>query len=273
MHLVFDFDGTITQQDTIGVLAGSAIEYQKEHDDRDLQTAWDQVVQSYVSDYRRYSLDHPVPPEERKCVQDEIRFLSGSKEVEETSLQRVADSQVFKGMDAEKLSRAGQEAVKTGKIKIRDGFADLMSLAEEKGWDVDVVSVNWSRAFIQGALLPHRLRVIANDAHVDGTILGPEFLGGCMTNGHEKREALEYVVMEKRRLEKGRVIYFGDSTTDMECLLQGGIVISADENSSLMKTLRRVGEPVPHVAEREAGSTLMWARDFKEVLSSGVLSS
>jgi hypothetical protein len=127
--------------------------------------------------------------------------------------------------------------------------------------------VNWSRAFIEGVLLPHQLRVVANEPHADGSIEGPEFLGGRMTNGHEKRAALDHVVTDKG----SRVVYFGDSTTDMECLLQGGIVISNDEGSSLMRTLRRVGEAVPHVGEREAGETLMWARDFREVLESGVL--
>lgn len=267
MHLIFDFDGTITQQDTVGVLANSAIEYQKRHRGEDLQAEWDQVVRSYMEDYQRYSSEHPMPAEERKCVEEEIRFLSGMKDVEEASLHRVAASQVFAGLDAEKLRRAGEEAVRSGKVKIREGFEDLISLAEEKGWEVCVVSVNWSRAFIEGVLLPHQIRVIANEPHADGSILGPEFLGGRMTNGHEKREALDHVVTDKKK----RVLYFGDSTTDMECLLEGGIVISNDEASSLMRTLRRVGEPVPHVGERETASNLMWARDFREVLESGVL--
>ncbi|KAK7430878.1 hypothetical protein QQZ08_002668 [Neonectria magnoliae] len=267
MYLVFDFDGTITQKDTIGVLADSAIAYQKHHRGEDLQAEWDQVVRSYADDFQRYGRDHPVPAEQRKCAEDEVRFLSGMKDVEEASLRRVADSQVFAGLDAEKLTRAGQDAVTSGKVKIREGFGDLLSLVEDRGWDACVVSVNWSRAFIEGVLLPHRIRVIANEPHADGSITGPEFLGGRMTNGHEKRSALAHVATDKQK----RVVYFGDSTTDMECLLEGGIVIADDEGSSLMRTLRRVGEPVPHVGEREAGSTLMWARDFREVLESGVL--
>ncbi|KAH7171212.1 HAD-like domain-containing protein [Dactylonectria macrodidyma] len=270
MHLIFDFDGTITQKDTIGVLADAAIEYQKQNSGQDLQAEWDQVVRLYMDDFQRYSNNHPTPAEDRTCADEELRFLSGMKDVEEASLGRVADSRVFAGLDAETLRAAGAEAVRSGRVQIRDGFGDLLGLAADRGWDACVVSVNWSRAFIEGALLPRRIRVVANEPHADGSILGPDFLGGRMTNGREKRAALEHLAADRSQSGE-RVIYFGDSTTDMECLLQGGIVISDDGASSLMRTLQRVGEPVPHVDERDAASTLMWARDFREVLESGVL--
>ncbi|KAM5383674.1 hypothetical protein ACJZ2D_001911 [Fusarium nematophilum] len=275
VHLVFDFDGTITQQDTIGELARSAIEIQRKRTTRgdDLQASWDQVVQSYVGDYRHYKDNHPSPEDTRTCVDDEIHFLSGMKDVEEASLARVAESRIFAGLDAETLSQAGGDAVREGRIKIREGFPEVMSLAVEKGWRVSVVSVNWSRAFIRGALgPPHAIEVIANEAAVDGSITGPEFLGGTrrrMTNACEKREALEHLVGEK---DGGRVVYFGDSTTDMECLLNGGVVISENGESTLLRTLRRVGVSVPHVGEGEPGAKVSWARDFREVLESGLLS-
>ncbi|KAM6538981.1 hypothetical protein FALCPG4_000824 [Fusarium falciforme] len=267
MHLIFDFDGTITQQDTIGELARSAIELQRRISGDDLQASWDQVVQSYVDDYRSYKKSHPAQEDARTCVDDEIHFLSGLKDVEETSLARVAESRIFAGLDAEILSQAGADAVKEGRIKIRQGFPEIISLANERGWSVSVVSVNWSRAFIRGALRPHILDVVANEPATDGSITGPEFLKGRMTNTCEKREALEHLVKEK----DGRVVYFGDSTTDMECLLRGGVVISDGDDSSLLKTLRRVGVSVPHVGEQAADVKVSWARDFGEVLKSGLL--
>ncbi|KAF5023583.1 hypothetical protein F66182_4341 [Fusarium sp. NRRL 66182] len=266
MHLVFDFDGTITQQDTIGELARSAIELQRNKHGHDLQASWDQVVQSYVADYRHYRDNHPSPEDTRKSLDEEIHFLSGMKNVEETSLERVAKSRIFAGLDAGTLSQAGADAVREGRIKIRDGFVDMMNLAGERGWGASVISVNWSRAFIRGALQPHTLEVIANEPATDGVITGPEFLGGRMTNMGEKREALRHLVKEK----EGKVVYFGDSTTDMECLLAGGVVISQDEESSLLRTLRRVGVSVPHVGEKSGGK-IFWARDFREVLESGLL--
>ncbi|CCT62170.1 uncharacterized protein FFB20_05144 [Fusarium fujikuroi] len=266
MHLVFDFDGTITQEDSIGELARSALEIQRNKYGHDLQTSWDQVVQSYVADYRHYKDNHPSPEVTRTSVDHEIEFLSGMKDVEETSLRRIADSRIFAGLDAETLSQAGADAVKAGRIKIRDGFTDLITLARQRGWDVSVISVNWSRAFLRGALLPHKIEVIANEPASDGTIKGPEFFEGRMTNVCEKKKALKHIINEK----DGEVIYFGDSTTDMQCLLTGGVVISDNEESSLLKTLRRVGIEVPHIGEKRNGK-ISWARNFREVLDSGLL--
>lgn len=266
MHLIFDFDGTITQQDTIGELARSAIEIQKSIRGADLQNDWDRVVRSYVDDYQRYKDDHPSPEATRTCVKDEIRFLSGTKDVEEMSLRRVAETRIFQGLDDEVLSKAGRDAVSQGRVHIRDGFHDLLGLAEEKGWKVGVVSVNWSRAFIRGALSSHDIHVIANEPSSDGGIAGPtELPYGTMTNAREKHAAVEYLVGDKG----GRTVYFGDSTTDMECLLDGGVVISDDGESTLLKTLTRIGVDVPHVKERV--SKVMWAKDFREVMDSGVL--
>jgi soluble P-type ATPase len=116
--------------------------------------------------------------------------------------------------------------------------------------------------------LPHTLDIIANEPVLDGTITGPEFFNGRMTNAREKKEALKHLIKEK----DGKVVYFGDSTTDMECLLAGGVVISDDEESSLLKTLKRIGVNVPHVGENsERDGKVKWARDFREVLDSGLL--
>ncbi|RGP79117.1 hypothetical protein FLONG3_2799 [Fusarium longipes] len=268
MHLVFDFDGTITKQDTIGELARSAIELQRNRKGHDLQASWDQVVQAYVADYRHYKENHPSPEDTRTCVDQEFHFLSGMKDVEEASLQRIADSHIFEGLDADTLLQAGADAVKAGRIKIRDGFADVMSLVADREWSVSVISVNWSRSFLQGALLPHTIEIIANEPALDGTITGPEFFNGRMTNAREKKEALKHLLKDK----KGKAIYFGDSTTDMECLLAGGVVMSDDEESSLLKTLKRIGVSVPHVGEQSGREvTVKWARDFREVLDSGLL--
>ncbi|QPC66862.1 hypothetical protein HYE67_009093 [Fusarium culmorum] len=268
MHLVFDFDGTITQQDSIGELARSAIEIQRNRKGHDLQASWDQVVQAYVADYRHYKENHPSPEDTRICMDQEFEFLSGMKDVEEASLQRIAESQIFEGLDAETLSQAGADAVQAGRIKIRDGFTEVMKLVADRNWSVSVISVNWSRSFLRGALLPHALDVIANEPAMDGTITGPEFFNGRMTNAREKKEALKHLIKEK----DGKVIYFGDSTTDMECLLAGGVVISDDEESSLLKALKRIKVNVPHVSDKsERDGKVKWARNFREVLDSGLL--
>jgi len=70
-----------------------------------------------------------------------------------------------------------------------------------------------------------------------------------------------------------RVIYAGDSGTDIECLLgEGviGIVISEKGDSSLMATFRRVEVKIAHIEKYHEGeiNTLYWASDFQDISKS-----
>ncbi|PHH86858.1 hypothetical protein CDD83_9650 [Cordyceps sp. RAO-2017] len=283
MHLVFDFDGTITLQDTIGELVGSAIALQRQRHGRHLQAVWEEAMRAYSADYEAYrtqsgrpaAAEAPTAGQEDEEEERERRFLAGLKEVEEASLDRVGRSGIFAGLDAERLSGMGAEAVAQGRVIVRDGLADMLGLASRRGWRTDVLSVNWSAAFIRGVLgaYPPTGGVTANEISAgDGLIGGPG--GGLIariTTAPDKLAAL-------RRLVRGddTVVYFGDSTTDLECLLydEGVAVVAAGarDDSRLVRTLRRLGHGVPHVAERQPGAAgISWASSFREVLDSGLL--
>lgn len=271
MHLIFDFDGTITRKDTISELVASAINRLPTRRHHGLQVAWDKVVQDYLADYKHYATSHRPVEAERTSVAQEVRFLAGMKRVEEASLDRVGSSGVFAGLKPEELYRMGVDAVDNGRVVIRDGFKEIVELAGQRGWQTDIISVNWSSAFIRGVLHPHRIYVTANDASTDGRIHGPERMDSRLTTSPDKLQALIHVAAAAGA--PGRVLYFGDSATDMECLLrQGGVAIAADEESSLLQTLRRVGVEVPHAGRRQDGrANICWARDFGEVLASELL--
>ncbi|KAI9172156.1 CTO1 family protein C17G9.12c [Paramyrothecium foliicola] len=270
MHLIFDFDGTITEKDTIGELASAAIAFQKSRGTGDLQETWDQVVKSYVDDWVKYKDTYYIPEHARLSLDNEVEFLRGMKDAEETSLERIQSSGVFSGLETSQLFEMGADAVKSGKIFIRDGFKELVELARRQNWKVAVISVNWSAAFIRGVLQPIDIPVVANEVSGSGKVEGPAFLGGTMTNSEDKLRCLEHI-LESQGGDKTKMLYFGDSTTDMECLLCGGVAISADETCSLIKTLRRVGSPVPHIEGAPSRAAVSWARDFYEVLKSGRL--
>lgn len=268
MRLILDFDGTITEKDTIGELANAAIEFHKSRGNNELQAKWDSVVKSYVDDWLKYKDTYHIPEHERTSVDEELRFLRGLKESEEASLARIEASGVFANLEATDLFEMGVQAVKNGKVVIRKGFDRLVEQSQQQQWEMAVVSVNWSAAFIQGVLHPLEIRVISNEVASSGRVEGPEFLGREMTNSADKRECVEHLLGQDGR-GAAKTVYFGDSTTDMECLLNGGVAISADDTCSLIKTLRRVGIEVPHVSDSQAD--ISWARDFNEVLQSGIL--
>lgn len=89
-----------------------------------------------------------------------------------------------------------------------------------------------------------------------------------MLTAGDKLEASKVLVGERQ----GKWMYVGDSTTDLAVLLEAdvGVVMANGEESSLLKTLKRVGFDVPHVNEGKKAQ-VVWARDFEELMGSGVM--
>lgn len=274
MNLIFDFDGTITVKDTIFQLAQAAIAFQHEHNGKHLQTAWDDIVKAYGDDHKSFANQYAPLEPERRSPQEELAYLSSLKDTENASLDRVDRSGLFAGLTDQDLFQMGRDQVCSGSVALRDGFAEMVQLARQNGWHVGVLSVNWSRAFIEGVLHPHSIPVITNQIAADGTIQGPDEFNDCvrLTTSRDKANSLHQLVSKEEHASHP-TIYFGDSTTDMECLLaHHGIVISADAKSSLMQTLERVGIRVPHVGgSAQEAANIFWARDFREILQSQML--
>ncbi|KAJ0162708.1 Uncharacterized protein CTA2_4134 [Colletotrichum tanaceti] len=278
-NLVLDFDGTITAKDTIGTLAEIALRFQQERG-IDLSSAWQQILKDYSQDHAEHVSKYKPGVDERISLADELAYLRGLKEVELRSVQRVEESGLFRGITREDLEKAGNVARMEGPVKLRDGFAELMDMAKENEWAVSVVSVNWSKSFISGVLSDYGfVVVVANEIETDGSISGPDVLGTptrdtILTTCDDKLRALRALTSRERAEDAERLVYFGDSTSDIECLLERrGIVVSSSPDSGLMKTLRRVGYDVPRVQERQPSSGIVWASTFVEVSKSGFLPS
>lgn len=270
MRLIFDFDGTITECDTIGDLASAGVDFQRTQHGHNLSAQWDHVVKAYMDDYQRYKDSYPVREEDRHSVQEEVEFLAGLRTVERSSLARVEACGVFSGLQETDLFQMGVDAVESRNIVIREGFKDLVELAEQRGWGLGVISVNWSRSFIRGVLHRFSIPVVTNEISQDGEVQGPKFLGQPMTSSAGKLRCLEHEFAG----DGDETLYFGDSTTDLECLLRNGIVLSNNDGSSLIRTLRRLGFTVSHTASYGTGdqpANFYWARNFREILDSGIL--
>jgi thiamine phosphate phosphatase / amino-HMP aminohydrolase len=165
--------------------------------------------------------------------------------------------------------------------------------------------VNWSAAYIKGVLSKEEIStVIANeinpkDGSINATPSTPTGVASVewpdvLTVGLDKLSALRCLQRQQRKNEPERslgLVYFGDSTTDIECLLEfGGVVISSNPNmekrpstrtasshkmlvkgSDLLHMLQTMlNYNVPHVSLYE-GEPICWARDFAEVIQSSHL--
>jgi HAD superfamily phosphoserine phosphatase-like hydrolase len=273
MSIFLDFDGTITVQDTIGELAKFALGVRAEQGD-DLKQEWDGVVKAYVDDYGRYVDEYQVKESDRCLPEHEVAFLREMKDVELDSLQRINGCRVFRGLSQETLRQAGRDAVKSGTVKIRPGFKQFIEARTTSGWRVWVISVNWSSAFIEGVLDSPDITVVSNHVQHDGSVTGPEvFKNGSeprnLTNSGDKLAAMNAILGEES-LGSNPSFYFGDSITDLECLLAAsyGVVMSDLEDSKLLETLRRIGNDVQHIKTRSRSETeqrLSWASTYEEV--------
>lgn len=270
MALVLDFDGTITVQDTINVLAQSALKIHRERG-RDLSHTWDEIVDLYIKSHAKFKANYPLAEDSRLDQAAESKYLASMRDVEVASAKRVEASGIFDGISSQELATAGTTAIREGDVVLREGLGELLALAETRGWPVYILSVNWSKSFIHGVLhqFDGKLTVVSNEVHDGGRIHSPDTRTFLATAG-DKLEALQGIL---RDVGTRPVVYFGDSTTDMECLsLSSGIVVSSSGDSSLLKTLSRVGATVPHVNDSADTDTLLWARNFAEVLQSKALS-
>lgn len=278
-HIIFDFDGTITQKDTVENIGRAAVEWRKtpQGGGVDLTREWEHIVQSYMQDLAAYDQTQ-LPEAQRTTWQQECDYLRGRRVVEEASLSRLRESGIFAaGFAADgRLVEAGRRDRETGRTRIRGGFAEYLDKIRARGDVVHVVSVNWSASYIRGVLEPWGITsIVANEIQLDGSIAArsqdstPEGLGNSehpkvfATSG-DKLEATRNLL---KSVEGPCVGYFGDSTTDLECLeFCGGLVMTTDGGGSLLRTLRRLGRDVPFVSESgEAQTGIAWAHDFSEV--------
>ncbi|KAK4103073.1 hypothetical protein N658DRAFT_467526 [Parathielavia hyrcaniae] len=280
--VLLDFDGTITQHDTLSSLITLAI---ADNDNRTLTQLWADIVDDYVASHQRHAASYAGPPaERRRTLREELAYLESVRGVELRSVAREERGGINTSrVEGEEDGGNGSEGeeVKKGAVVVRRGLGEFLEQQASRGWDVAVVSVNWSGEFIRGVVEavcePGQgretvMRMVANGiGFPDGCVEGPKELGGePLVSAGDKLRAMKSL---RRGWEEDNVVYFGDSTTDLACLVAAdlGVVIADDGESKLLKTLKRLGFGVSHVGEARGESKLVWAKDFVEVLQSGVM--
>ncbi|KAG7145903.1 Bifunctional TH2 protein like [Verticillium longisporum] len=273
--LVLDFDGTITKQDTISVLASIGQAFQRRHH-HSVKQPWDSVVEAYGRDFQDYTSTYVPAAIDRTTLSEELKFLRGFRDVESASFGRVGDSEIFRGMNKEDFSMAGSEALRDGTVRLHDGFSEFMACAALQKWRIYVISVNWSSSFIRGVLSGFPIdTIISNEIRSDGIIVGPGILGPpsketVLATCLDKAHALKALVAEQN-LGIDTVVYFGDSLSDIECLIAvKGIIMSSGPDSSLIKTLKRTGVTVQPITCIDKSANLVWASNYREIMSAGL---
>ena len=100
-----------------------------------------------------------------------------------------------------------------------------------------------------------------------------------LITGSSRLSAMKQLVSSLGGSKESEVIYIGDSGTDIECLLEDGIVgivILNDENSSLVQTMKRINVDIAPINKRKEnlwgiGKEVYHMSDFSEIIGSSVL--
>ncbi|PVH88257.1 hypothetical protein DL98DRAFT_508970 [Cadophora sp. DSE1049] len=275
---ILDFDGTITQKDTISTIANFAIACQKARG-RDFADPWKELSDTYIEDYSRFLHGYKPAEQDRKTLAEEVTYYRNLKSLELASFTRVSKSGIFKDISDTQWRKGGRDAIQKGDVNVRKGFEDFVKRVGNSRAIWGVVSVNFSSQFIRGVLEAslgagaEDVEVLANHPNEDGILLGLNS-GPVMATSDAKLAAMNELLQKWRsgfKTSFSKVVYIGDSGTDIECLTAKGVVgiaMSTDRKSTLMDTLKRLGSELVHVGSQQEGkrSSAYWARDFEEVV-------
>ncbi|KAI9870045.1 MAG: hypothetical protein M1830_004754 [Pleopsidium flavum] len=146
--LLLDWDSTLTTHDTLFLVAGIGYTHSKNNP----LPPWTDISEAYISDYKRHEENYRPRREERKTLDQELRWLESLRGVERSSVERVERAGIFKGVKGCDVESVTHDAVVRRRVNLRPGWASLLNLVEEGGGRSAVVSVNWSARFVRACL-------------------------------------------------------------------------------------------------------------------------
>lgn len=185
IHLILDFDGTITQGDTTTILAEAARDRITRNPAEKWNHCklWEECCKQYFSEIK----NHPnikALKEKRTTIDEEIRYQRSLRVIEEASVARVGQSGIFKGVAAWAWREAGWRECQNSRVKISSGFRVLVERVQSQGGRLGIVSVNWSQDFLRGVLgyalggdmKADSIPVLSNRVNgKTGFVIGPKF--------------------------------------------------------------------------------------------------
>ncbi len=144
MSIILDFDGTITEKDTINVLASYFTEQSAQK-----QETWQEIVNLYLQSIYDLDMRYKPPVEGRRDLQEELDYLQALRQCESDSIGRVEKSRIFDRAELgltpqnhqDDMYQLGQMTVKTGTVRVRAGFQHFLHSLLDREWKIGVLSL------------------------------------------------------------------------------------------------------------------------------------
>eukprot|EP00127_Corallochytrium_limacisporum_P005547 Clim_evm64s207 gene=Clim_evmTU64s207 len=254
--VAFDFDGTLTTQNTVGNLVKLSFETVEEKwpermDDH--KEHW-RYCSTYYETNANITFGTKLEQHRPHCLDSMRKFLGLFEKIEGTALSELSQRGVLAGISKPELRRASSNA----KDLVRPGVIELLRSLDNSGVDVHVISLNWSRDFIYHMLneLIPREKIHCNDLLFDEE--GEESSGALqvkMAHADDKEKLFHSLVETSRPLQKGKggaSMFVGDSHTDLLPMITADVGILIGQNQQALKVCDRFGvqvKPVHDIGE------------------------
>lgn len=344
IHLILDWDGTLTQKDTLALVAKVGYDKQAVNpetgsnpEERQAKgqfiLPWSEYGRLYMLDYKAHKDEYRPAPSNRTTLEAERKWLKSLENVEGDSVSRVQASGIFKGVTTDDIANGASSAISSGELKLRNGWEELLRNIIEDGSKspqssfripnmqrnkISILSVNWSETFIRKALEAtqplsadkggvtvevHAGRLGAGDVRLSEFFKSKLIIHANDIQGHDLdagsngmiwnevgfiRTSRDKVTRLPDRcydnLASGthdapppnaaRVVYVGDSDTDLECLLAADLGICIRDEpigstqAALAETLERLQistKAISDLAIDTEEHVIYWAKDFEEI--------
>jgi len=344
LHVILDWDGTLTEKDTLSLVAKVGYDKQKLDLEKgqsldDASTGrfilpWSEYGRLYMLDYSAHKDEYRPKAEQRTTLEAERKWLKSLLTVEDASARRVQQSELFHGVGTSDIAAGAESAIRSGELKLRKGWESFLRQVVEDGSKVpqsklripnmqrnkiSILSVNWSETFIRKAIEATQPLSASEGAvgpqHGSGQLSVDDFrltdfmqnkmeiyaneIQGCDREGgssgalcgrsdirtsrdkvdkfpERNRDNLDIGTHDPPSDKQTRLVYVGDSDTDMECLLAADVGICIRDEpltsaqTALSSTLERLQVATEHVGQlgkEVQGFRIWWARDFEEIQS------
>ncbi|CAD0110256.1 unnamed protein product [Aureobasidium uvarum] len=280
IHLILDWDGTLTRKDTLS-LVGSIAYYA--NTSKSLPP-WSDFVNGYMNDYNQHVSHYEPITSARTTLDQERQWLASLTPIENKSVQRVESSGMFKNVKSGHVDHIAASSIKNGDLQLRSNWNALFdTVLSSPSNAVSILSVNWSARFIRQSLLSasstleskslhsyiKTMDINANEisnlddaAGSDGT-LSKDSSTGIRTSADKlchlparcQQKLDQCATRDVMSREQEIVVYIGDSATDLEALLAAdvGVCIRDEPMGSsqreLSETLHRIGVVVRSIDE------------------------
>lgn len=230
--IVMDWDETITNKDTIQLVANAAYittpNFPKD---------WSHFSELYYSNYKIYT--EQFGP--RESLKDEFRFQKGLKQIELSSVNEYVGLELFKDVTFKTLEDQASQ------VEIKPNFFQVFQKLYESGVPVFVLSCNWTSVIMAKIFKDHgfeqneNFQIITNEFEHENEVLTGEVKDNvCIRTGADKVEHIQKLLQElKNSGIEDCVYYIGDSSTDILPMLQVDYGVVIGEGSAL-KTLQNL---------------------------------